>query len=699
MFVEDNDAHGSQYEVTLDPLLAAAAVFVSTLGSYISLQIAGTAIVQRLAKRSRWRYVILAVASFFAASISIFCMHFIGMTAIVFHPGTERIYDLALTILSLAAVLLFGASSIFIALCFRLWHVEEDEKTRQISADNDRYAQDGSVRLVMRKESRRSQQQSVGSNSVVNFEGELVKVPSTSGSQRKYVLSATRSTRIVPESTSTAVMTEHPHPLSHRDLCASDATFDGVADVENARSVANISEEPRALVDHSSPTQQGDNSPPLGRFSALLLWCKNISITQLWGNYIHMHWLWLLLLIALLAIGAVLMHHLGMMSFRGHVCPQYVGVIAPLPMLLGAVVCVAGVIIFHICPQGLYSLLASLVVGTGVSAFHYASNAGMHFYDSQCPVLGSEKFPTIMANDLSVIIIAFSLLASVTMQVFLSYVLAREQDRIRPLIVQNQEQRKLAESLLSSVVPEAVAQELREGFRYSRDHHATVIFIDICNFTAMSAKKSPSELVDSLDTFYGRVDEAAAKFSVEPIKKIGDGGLYCCGAPLPLPKHEINAVLFALEVLQFVPSMKFCGSPFSVRVGIATGNIVSGVVGCRRFAYDIWGPTVNLASRMESTSMPGVLQMSESTLAAFRHPIHPLLNSFEKREGVAVKGFGIVSTYILDVSRCSAEVFREVGLYSRQTDRSGTALRTGVAETRISIPNALPDTCDGHNSS
>jgi class 3 adenylate cyclase len=252
----------------------------------------------------------------------------------------------------------------------------------------------------------------------------------------------------------------------------------------------------------------------------------------------------------------------------------------------------------------------------------------------------------IHANDLGVFIITFALIASIIMEVFVSQMLARDQRRVRTLMSENREQRKLAEALLCSIVPDLVARELRQGIRYTGEHQATVIFIDICGFTSRSASASPAELVASLDEFYMHVDSAAARLGIERIKFLGDGLMLACGAPHPVDQHQAVAIEFAFEVLRFVPHLKFCGSAFDIRIGAASGTVISGVVGFRRFAYDIWSPVVNLASRLESTGEPGALQISEATFAAVSSD-HPLAAFFEQRQDVSAKGIGIITTYIL----------------------------------------------------
>jgi class 3 adenylate cyclase len=194
-------------------------------------------------------------------------------------------------------------------------------------------------------------------------------------------------------------------------------------------------------------------------------------------------------------------------------------------------------------------------------------------------------------------------------------------------------------------LPAPIAQRLKEDNCIIADHFdsATVMFSDIVGFTAMSEKVSPTELVSYLNRMFSAFDDLAAKHDLEKIKTIGDAYMVAGGFPEKRACHAKDVSRMALEMLEVVE--KFNAGveyPVSIRIGIHTGPAVAGVIGIKKFAYDVWGDTVNTASRMESSGMPGRIQLSE-------YAASQLENDFviEERGLVELKGKCQMKTYWL----------------------------------------------------
>ncbi len=180
-------------------------------------------------------------------------------------------------------------------------------------------------------------------------------------------------------------------------------------------------------------------------------------------------------------------------------------------------------------------------------------------------------------------------------------------------------ERDRSDSLLCNILPEKTAQELKEAGKVQAKHFesVTVMFTDFKAFTANSNLLSPEELVESIDFYFSKFDEIMEKYGLEKIKTIGDAYMCAGGLPFPTSDHAHKMVEAALEIAEFVDESKKEDpnnlTRFDIRIGINTGAVVAGVVGTKKFAYDIWGDTVNIASRMESNSEAGKINVSENT--------------------------------------------------------------------------------------
>lgn len=215
----------------------------------------------------------------------------------------------------------------------------------------------------------------------------------------------------------------------------------------------------------------------------------------------------------------------------------------------------------------------------------------------------------------------------------------------RRLVSQLQVAWEKSESLLTNTLPPVIAQRMKEGehtIADSRDE-VTVMFADIVGFTTLSAQLSAAELVDKLDAVFTEVDALATRHGVEKIKTIGDCYMIVSGAPEPRADHAHAAAAMALDLLELAQRFELLpGKPVQMRIGLHSGPVVAGVIGRKRFAYDLWGDTVNTASRMESHSAPGRIQCSQQ--------VHRLLEQafeFESRGTIEVKGKGPMPTWFL----------------------------------------------------
>jgi len=210
------------------------------------------------------------------------------------------------------------------------------------------------------------------------------------------------------------------------------------------------------------------------------------------------------------------------------------------------------------------------------------------------------------------------------------------------------------ERLLLNILPGEIAARLKEGEQEIADSFAdvTVLFGDLVGFTAFSSKKSATEVVDMLNGLFSRFDQAASELGIEKIKTIGDCYMAVCGLPKPCPDHAERMARMALLMVEATREYsKEKGLNLQLRIGLNSGPVVAGVIGVTKFIYDLWGDTVNLASRMESTGVPGQIQVTRSTFEHLKDGFE-----FESRGVVQVKGKGEIETWLLHGQLHSVEV-------------------------------------------
>jgi guanylate cyclase len=180
-------------------------------------------------------------------------------------------------------------------------------------------------------------------------------------------------------------------------------------------------------------------------------------------------------------------------------------------------------------------------------------------------------------------------------------------------------QRK-SDHLLRNILPDAIAERLKDSSTFIADHFdaASVLFADVVGFTPLSATMSPTALVTLLNEVFGAFDTLVAAHDMEKIKTIGDCYMVAAGVPHPRPDHAHALTHLALAMQALVASRPFDGHTVLFRIGLNSGPVVAGVIGHRKVSYDLWGDTVNTASRMESHGAGGCIQITEATYALIR---------------------------------------------------------------------------------
>lgn len=202
-----------------------------------------------------------------------------------------------------------------------------------------------------------------------------------------------------------------------------------------------------------------------------------------------------------------------------------------------------------------------------------------------------------------------------------------------------------SERLLLNILPKAIAERLKKNTSSIAElfDEATILFADIVGFTPLSARTSPIDLVNLLNQIFSTFDELAEQHGLEKIKTIGDAYMVAGGLPVPRPDHAEAVADMALDMIAAIA--RFQGpnrADFQIRIGINTGPVVAGVIGIKKFIYDLWGDTVNIASRMESQGVAGNIQVTATTYEYLKERFH-----LEKRGEISVKGKGEMTTYWL----------------------------------------------------
>jgi adenylate cyclase len=228
--------------------------------------------------------------------------------------------------------------------------------------------------------------------------------------------------------------------------------------------------------------------------------------------------------------------------------------------------------------------------------------------------------------------IAFTLLASFAKQ------------RNEALAALRVEQER-SELLLMNILPRSIADRLKSAHQTIADHFdaASILFADVVDFTPLAQRLSPAEVVGILDRLFSHFDTLLERHGLEKIKTIGDCYMAAAGVPDPSPDHARRAALLALDMREAVATSAVGdGSGLELRIGINSGPVIAGVIGTKRFLYDLWGDAVNTASRMESQSTPGEIQISRATYELLKEEF-----VCRRRGTILVKGKGQMETWYL----------------------------------------------------
>ena len=273
--------------------------------------------------------------------------------------------------------------------------------------------------------------------------------------------------------------------------------------------------------------------------------------------------------------------------------------------------------------------------GAFVLVFLLTGIAGEIFFrDADLPIAFTSTM--LALNIIGAGAVAFTLLASFADQ------------RNAALAALRVEQEK-SELLLMNILPRSIAERLKAASQTIADHFdsASILFADIVDFTPLAQRLAPAEVVGILDRLFSRFDTLVERHGLEKIKTIGDCYMAAAGVPDPSPDHARRAALLALDMREAVASSAGRrGLGLELRIGINSGPVIAGVIGSKRFLYDLWGDAVNTASRMESQSTTGEIQITRATYELLKDEF-----VCTRRGTILVKGKGQMETWYLVAPR------------------------------------------------
>jgi adenylate cyclase len=321
------------------------------------------------------------------------------------------------------------------------------------------------------------------------------------------------------------------------------------------------------------------------------------------------------------------------------------------PHLFGAITNVIMMIVFSIqlvvtallgglWPSGLTVLFGLIIVLAAAIAFSpratawwFAAFTASIIYAAWIPNWVDARY--IIEDPTADAVLNITVTASLTLAVVLYF--ARQRDRFQ----------RQSDDLLHNILPDEIADRLKTDITMIADQfdEASVLFADVVDFTPMSADMSPTELVGLLNSLFSVFDAFVAELGIENIKTAGDEYMVAAGVPKPRADHAQAAADLALRMRDHLAANRIAGHRIEMRIGIHSGPLVAGIIGTRKFSYDLWGDTVNTASRMESEGVIGSIQVSTATYELIRNEY-----VFTPRGTVTVKGKGDMETFIL-VSR------------------------------------------------
>jgi adenylate cyclase len=238
-------------------------------------------------------------------------------------------------------------------------------------------------------------------------------------------------------------------------------------------------------------------------------------------------------------------------------------------------------------------------------------------------------------------IAAFNIIGTGLLAIAVLAYFVRQRDRFQ----------RRSDELLHNVLPDDIVVRLKDGNEAIADDipSASVLFADVVDFTPMSAQMAPGELVGLLDQLFTIFDGFVDELGLEKIKTVGDAYMVAAGIPRPRDDHAHAIAELALRIRDHVATTPVAGRRLSLRIGISSGPVTAGIIGTHKFAYDLWGDTVNVASRMESSGVPGSIQISPASYDLLKEAY-----VCEPRGLVDVKGKSPMETYLLVARRASS---------------------------------------------
>lgn len=212
-------------------------------------------------------------------------------------------------------------------------------------------------------------------------------------------------------------------------------------------------------------------------------------------------------------------------------------------------------------------------------------------------------------------------------------------------------EKERSEQLLLNILPKEIAEELKQTGKVKAKQYeeATIMFTDFINFSNIAVTLKPQELVNALDHCFGEFDRIIESYNVEKIKTIGDAYICIAGVPVPFKNHHESAINAGIEFLKFLKTWNHKRKQnnqieFNIRIGIHSGPICAGVVGSKKYIFDVWGDAVNVAQRMETNALPNTINISETTYSRTKEKYN-----FVSRGEVLTKNMGALKMYLLEV--------------------------------------------------
>jgi adenylate cyclase len=320
-------------------------------------------------------------------------------------------------------------------------------------------------------------------------------------------------------------------------------------------------------------------------------------------------------------------------------------------LALGLLILAANVVLWHEAARAEGARFANVAISNAtVCAFAAIVMADRRRWFAAwlgCHALGFSMVLLFLEESLAGrVYAALSYLTGAAIASFINWALGRAHRTAYALRIALEAERAKTEELLYNVLPEAAAKRLRDGQVVADAYSdASVVFADVVGFSKLAGSVSPGHLIELLNAFFNLADRCAAEHKVEKVKTIGDAYLAVSGGNFPAANSADSALAFAQAVICGLADVREAtGLPISVRIGIHSGPVVGGVIGATRMAYDYWGETMNMASRLESEAAPDGIAVSESTYLRTR--LKPL---FDPPERVTLKGVGETAVYRLRV--------------------------------------------------